>query len=112
MDICGSLMDIYDSLMDIYDLKNKYLYLRFVLGFSQKWSSMSHKLDRWNKDGASYYYLSLNSYYNGKTQWTFTCHSCHSIHTKKHRTSQNRFVRRIILIGSKTNDYFSIFDQI
>ena len=47
----------------------------------------------------------LNSYYNGKNQWTFTWHSVVTPFTqKKHRTSQNRFVRRIIFIGSKTND--------
>ena len=47
----------------------------------------------------------LNSYYNGKNQWTFTCHSSITpFIQKKRRTSQNRFVRRIIFIGSKTND--------
>ena len=47
----------------------------------------------------------LNSYYNGKTQWTFTCHSSITpFIQKKRRTSQNRVVRRIIFIGSKTND--------
>ena len=59
--------------------------------------------DRWNKGGASYFYLS-----NFLLQWQeskdFQMPCCHSIHIKKHRTSQNRFVRRIIFIGSKTND--------
>ena len=46
----------------------------------------------------------LNFYYNGKNQWTFTWHSVTPFTQKKHRTSQNRFVRRIIFIQSKTND--------
>ena len=50
-------------------------------------------------------FIYLNSYYNGKNQWTFTCHSSITpFIQKKRRTSQNRFVRRIIFIGSKTND--------
>jgi len=47
----------------------------------------------------------LNSYYNGMTQWTFTCHSSITPFThKKRHTSQNRFVWRIIFIRSKTTD--------
>ena len=53
-------------------------------------------------------FIYLNSYYNGKNQWTFTCHSSITpFIQKKRHTSQNRFVRRIIFIGSKTNDQSS-----